>query len=148
MNTKNLWIASISGALLTALVSNVPVLGLINCLLCAGFWGGAIFSVWLYRRINGTLIAGQGLPIGALTGLLAGLLGIVISFGGHAGIQSLFNAGSQVLPLAALQSIQQTASMGILVFAFIGLLFNLGFGAIGGLIGEAIFKDKSSLQVE
>ena len=53
MNTQNMWIACLSGAVLTTVVSNLPFIGIVNCLLCAGFWGSAIFSVWLYRRLSG-----------------------------------------------------------------------------------------------
>ena len=39
MNTRILWIASLSGAVLTTLVSNLPLIGFVNCLICGGFWG-------------------------------------------------------------------------------------------------------------
>ena len=87
MNTKNLWIACLSGAVLTTLVSNLPLLGFVNCLLCARFWGSAIFTVWLYRRLSGSVTTGQGARIGALTGLLAGALGFTLSFIGLSGTQ-------------------------------------------------------------
>jgi hypothetical protein len=52
----------------------------VNCVLCASFWGSAIFAVWLYRRLNGSLTIRQGVNIGVLTGLLAGLIGFGLSF--------------------------------------------------------------------
>ena len=42
---------------------------------CGGFWGSAIFAVWLYRRLTGAVTIRQAVNIGLLTGLLAGLLG-------------------------------------------------------------------------
>ncbi len=80
MNTRNLWIASLSGAVLTTLVSNLPFIGFVNCLICGGFWGSAIFAVWLYRRLSGAVTIRQGVKIGLLTGLLAGLLGFRLEF--------------------------------------------------------------------
>ncbi len=93
MNTKNLWIASLSGAILSLLVSNLPYIGFVNCLLCGGFWGSALFAVWLYQRLSGTLTVRQGVKIGALTGLLAGLIGFALSFVGLAEYRSAGSAG-------------------------------------------------------
>ena len=101
MNTKNLWIASLSGAVLTTLVSNLPFIGFVNCLLCGGFWGSAIFAVWLYRRLSGAVTIRQGVKIGLLTGLLAGLLGFGLSFAGLAGAQGFLNSAQSLLPADA-----------------------------------------------
>jgi hypothetical protein len=97
MNTKNLWIASASGAALSLLVSNLPIIGLVNCLLCSGFWGSAIFAVWLYQRLGGMVSIRQGIKIGALAGLIAGVIGFALSFVGLAGVQGFLNT-AQVLP--------------------------------------------------
>ena len=45
MNIVSLLIASLIGAVATTALSNVPYLNLVNCLLCAGFWVGAIGSL-------------------------------------------------------------------------------------------------------
>ncbi len=71
MDKKNLWLAAACGAVLTTLLSNLPFIGLINILRFAAFWGSAIFTVWLYRRLSGAVTVGQGLKLGALTGLSA-----------------------------------------------------------------------------
>ena len=139
MNTKNLWIAALSGAVLTTLVSNLPLIGFVNCLLCAGFWGSAIFAVWLYRRLNGTLTVGQGVRIGALTGLLAGVLGLILSLVGLAGAQGFLNGARQFLPADATQGMNDIPAWGGWIFNLLGVIFNVGFGAMGGWIGGAIF---------
>jgi hypothetical protein len=138
MNTKNLWIATLSGAVLTTLVSNLPLIGFVNCLLCAGFWGSAIFAVWLYRRLNGTLTVGQGVRIGALTGLLAGVLGLILSLVGLAGAQGFLNGARQFLPADATQGMNDIPAWGGWIFNLLGVIFNVGFGAMGGWIGGAI----------
>jgi hypothetical protein len=144
MNVKNLWIASLSGAVLTTLVSNLPIIGLVNCLLCAGFWGSAIFAVWLYRRQSGTLTVGQGVKIGALTGLCAGVLGFLLGFIGLAGAAGLSTVFNSVLPADATQGMNSVmASWGSIVFNLIGALFNIIFGTVGGFIGGSIFKTAS-----
>jgi hypothetical protein len=140
MNTKNLWIASLSGAALTTLVSNLPFIGLVNCLFCAGFWGSAIFAVWLYRRLSGTLTVRQGVGIGALNGLLAGILGFALSFAGLTGAQGYLNSYSQLLPQDALQGMEEVPEWAGLVFNLVGVLFNVIFGTLGGWIGGAILR--------
>jgi hypothetical protein len=140
MNTKNLWIAALSGAVLTTLVSNLPFIGFVNCLLCAGFWGGAIFAAWLYRRLSGTLTIRQGVRVGVLTGLCAGLLGFALSFAGLAGAQGFLAGAEQFLPADALEGMDDLPAWSALVFNLVGVLFNLIFGAVGGWIGAVIFR--------
>jgi hypothetical protein len=140
MNTKNLWIAALSGAVLSLLVSNLPLIAFVNCFLFAGFWGSAIFAVWLYRRLSGTLNAGEGVRIGALTGLLAGLIGFALSFVGLAGLQGLMNSAGAFLPADATQSIEEFPAWAAIVFNCFGILFDIGFGALGGWLGGIIFN--------
>jgi hypothetical protein len=143
MNQKHLWIASLSGAVLTELVSNLWLLGLVNLLLCAGFWGSAIFSVWLYRRLAGAVSPSQGVKIGALTGLCAGALGILLSFAGLAGAQGFMNTASQFLQADALQEMQEIPAWAGWIFNTVGFIFNLVFGALGGWIGGLLFKPRA-----
>jgi hypothetical protein len=140
LNNKNLWIASLSGAALTTLVSNLPFVGFVNCLLCGGFWGSAIFAVWLYRRLSGTVTIRQGVNIGLLTGLLAGLLGLILSFAGLTGAQGFLNSAQKFLPADATQGMNAIPAWGALVFNFLGVVLNIGFGALGGWIGGIIFN--------
>jgi hypothetical protein len=142
MNKRNLWIASLIGAVLTTLVSNLPLIGFVNCLLCGGFWGSAIFAVWLYRRLSGSLTVRQGVNIGVLTGLLAGLLGFSLSFAGLAGAQGFLNGARQFLPADATQGMTDLPAWGNMIFNLFGVLFNVGFGALGGWIGGSIFNPK------
>jgi hypothetical protein len=139
MNTKNLWIASLSGAAVSLLASNLPFIGFVNCLLCGAFWGSAIFAVWLYRRLGGALTRRQGVQIGLLTGALAGLIGFALSFAGLAGAQGFLKGAEQFLPPDATQGMDELPAWGAWVFNFLGILFNVGFGALGGWIGAIIF---------
>ena len=132
MNEKNLWTACLSGAVLTTLVSNVPFLDMINVLCFAGFWGGAIFTVWLYRRLNGTLVAGQSVRIGLLTGLFAGILGFALSFLGVSGLQGLMNELGE--------DAESIPAWGAVIFNLFGVLFNIVFGVIGGWVGGLLFR--------
>jgi hypothetical protein len=140
MNTKNLWIASLAGAGLTTLVSNLPWIGFVNCLLCGGFWGSAIFAVWLYRRLSGTVTIRQGVIIGLLTGLLAGLIGFGLSFAGLAGAQGFLNSAQKFLPADATKGMTDVPAWAGYIFNFLGVVFNVGFGALGGWIGGILFN--------
>jgi hypothetical protein len=118
MNNRNLWIACLSGAVLTTVVSNLPIIGLVNCLLCAGFWGSAIFAVWLYRRLSGTPTTRQAVGIGALTGLIAGVLGFLLSFAGLAGAQGFLTSYGKLMSPDAMKGMAAVPAWG-------GILFNL-----------------------
>jgi hypothetical protein len=139
MDTKNVWIASLSGAGLSLLVSNLPFIGLVNCLLCSGFWGSAIFAVWLYQRLGSALSIRQGIKIGTLAGLVAGVIGFGLSFIGLAGAQGFLNSAQQFLPADATQGMEDIPAWGEYIFNFLGVLFEVGFGALGGWIGAVIF---------
>jgi hypothetical protein len=148
MNVKNLWIACLSGAVLTTLVSNLPLIGFVNCILCAGFWGSAIFAVWFYRRMGGTPTMRDSVRIGLLTGLLSGVLGFLLSFAGLAGAQGILNNAQPFLPADATQGMSDIPAWGGVIINLVGVIFNVGFGALGGWIGGTIFNpDRKSKQV-
>jgi hypothetical protein len=146
MNDKNLWIACLSGALVTTLVSNVPFVDMVNFLCFAGFWGGAIFAVWLFRRLNGALTAPQSVRIGLLTGLLAGILGFTLSFLGVSGLQGTMNELGTVLPAEDMQDMESIPLWGALVFNTCGVIFNVVFGMIGGWLGGLLFRSDRLVQ--
>jgi hypothetical protein len=149
MNTKNLWIASLSGAALSLLIANLPYIGFVNCLLCSGFWGSAIFAVWLYQRLGSVVSIRQGVRVGALSGLIAGIVGFALGFVGLAGAQGFLNSAQQFLPADATQGMEDIPAWAAYIFNFLGVLFEVGFGAFGGWIGAMIFdpnrKNKKEL---
>ena len=137
MNTRALWIASISGAVLTTLFSNVPFIGIVNCVVCAWFWAGSVFAVWLYRRLGGAMpTMRQGLTIGALTGLLAGILGFALSFAGLSGLQGMM----QGLPADVTSGMKDIPAWGVIAFNVTGVVFNVVFGTLGGWLAVMIFN--------
>src|SRR5512136_1838204 len=121
MNVKNFWIASLSGAALSLLATNLPIVGFVNCLLCAGFWGSAIFAVWLYRRLSGTVTLGEGIRIGTLSGLLAGAIGVLLSFTGLTGMQALLSGFERTLPPGTLGDIPAIPGWAGTVFNLLGM---------------------------
>jgi hypothetical protein len=138
MNVKNLLIASLVGAVASLLAVNVPFLNLINCLLCVGFWGSAVLAVWLYARMTGAVTLKDAVIIGLATGLATGILGLVLSFIGLAGGAALANSIQAVAPDAQIDLPEGSG----LIFNLAGVLVDIVFGAVGGLIGGFLFRKK------
>jgi hypothetical protein len=149
MNTKNILITGLVGAVITLLLTNIPFINLVNCLICAGFWIGPLFATWLYKRMTGTLSTKEGIWVGVTAGVIAGVIGFGLSFLGVTGIAGLAN---QVNRFASPEGQIDMSGLegGILntVGTFFGVIFDIVVGAIAGLIGAAIFKDKKQIPVQ
>jgi polyferredoxin len=143
MNTKNLIIASLIGGLISIILSNVPVINLVNCLLCAGFWLGPLFAVWFYKRQSGTVTLGQGAAIGALAGVWAGVFGLFLALFNLAGFASMIETYAQFMPPDAVDMDPSLLGAMGWLFNFLGVGFDIVVGTIGGLIGGAIWKEKT-----
>jgi hypothetical protein len=143
MNTKNLFIASLIGALVTTALANIPIVNLLNCLLCLPFWSGPLLAVWYYKRQTGAVSMNHAISVGALTGLFGGVLGFLLSLVGMAGASGLVNQMGKYLPAESIPP-ELLAGPTAFLFTFAGVLTNIVFGVIGGLIAGAIFKEKPS----
>ena len=144
MNTKNILITGLVGAIITLALTNIPFVSLINCLVCAGFWVGPLFATWMYKRMSGTLSTKEGVWVGVTAGVIAGVIGLLLSFVGIAGAAGVINQFNSMVP-AEDQIDMSGAEGGILniVISAFGVVFDIVVGAIAGLIGAAIFKDKT-----
>lgn len=140
MNTKNLWIAALIGAVVTTFFANFPVINVLNCLVCLPFWGGPLLAVWFYKRQSGTMNMNQAISVGLLAGFLAGALGFLFSLIGMAGAASLVGLLNQYMQPEDMP-IWLTGA-GALMFTLIGVITNIIFGLIGGMVGGAIWQDK------
>lgn len=142
MNTRNLLIAGLIGAVVTTALANIPIVNLLNCLLCLPFWGGPLLAVWFYkRRTGGPLTLKDAIVAGTVAGLFAGGLGILLSFVGMAGASGFANQMNQVLPEGSVPPEMVSGGAAVL-FNVMGVITNIVFGLIGGLIGGSLFKDK------
>jgi hypothetical protein len=146
MNTKNLLIASGVGGLMTVGLTNIPILNLLSCLVCVSFWIGPVFAVWLYRRLEGQVTLNQGLAIGAIAGVIAGVIGLLLSIVNLAGVGDMAEMIRQMTPTMSEQDYQNLQALFsgpmLILFNILGGLITAAFGAFGGLIGGAIFKPK------
>jgi hypothetical protein len=144
MNTKNILITGLVGAVITLALTNIPFVNLINCLICAGFWLGPLFAVWLYKRMTGTLSTKEGVWVGVTAGVIAGIIGFLLSFAGLAGAAGLINQINAVSPSTEpidLSGVE--GAVGNVILTLVGVIFDIIVGAIAGLVGSAIFKDKA-----
>jgi hypothetical protein len=142
INNRSLLITALIAGLAMGVLSSLPIINLLNCLLCAWLWLGGIFAVWYYRRENpGSITLGQGALIGAAAGLAGALVGTILTWliGGAGLAQALINqremlgeAGEMIFPVVA-------GGLGMIFSLLFNLIFYPLFGAIGGLIGASIF---------
>ena len=149
MNTKEILIAGLLGAVITLLLTNIPFVSLINCLLCAGFWVGPLFGAWFYKRRTGSVNITAGIWVGVVAGAIAGVIGLVLSFFGAAGASGIINQINMLLP--AQDQISMGGAEGVIegtIFTVLGIFVDIFFGVIGGLLGAAIFKGKSQPQAQ
>ena len=139
MNTKYLLAASLAGGLISTVLANTPYINLINLLVCAGFWIGPIVAVWLYRRLGGTLTLGQAVVTGMLAGAWHGLFGLALSQVGLAGAGSLLNEVRPFVPAEDWPNLETALTgAGGMLFNLAGVVIDVAFGFIGGLVGGAI----------
>ena len=143
MNTKNLLLAGLVGAIITLALTNIPFVNLINCLICAGFWVGPLFAVWLYKRMTGTMSTKEGIWIGVTAGAIAGVIGFLLSFVGLSGAAGIVNqVNSFMSPADKIDMTGVEGAVGNIVITLFGVIFDIIVGAIGGLVGAVIFKNK------
>jgi hypothetical protein len=141
---KNFLLAGLAGGAAMALLTNLPVLALGNCLLCLWVWGGGMFSAWLYKRLQGSVTLNQAGWLGAIAGLLGGAASGLITFTLGTGTGLLPGQVASQLPLEYAEQLQ---SMGMLqemvaTFALLEVFAFVFLGAIGGLIGGLLWRDK------
>ncbi len=148
MNTKNILLTGLVGAVITLVLTNVPFINLVNCLICAGFWVGPLFATWLYKRLSGTLSIKEGVWVGVAAGVIAGLIGFLLSFLGVTGIAGIVNQlNSMMSPEDQIEMGGLEGTLFNVVGTLIGVFFDVIVGAIAGYIGALLFKDKTQTQI-
>jgi hypothetical protein len=140
MNTKNAFAACLIGALINAIFIYAPILNLTNFLLCAPLWASAIFSVWLYKRINGSLAFWHGVIIGLVIGLMTWiieLLSILILLSGGTRLME-----ASVSVISAVPALYHPTNILLMLFTLFGAEAEIVFGVFGGLAGGLLFRTK------
>lgn len=140
LNMTDALISAAIGGVAITLLTMVPILNLINILCCLGIMLGGFAGTIFYQSRNSIDV-----KKGALIGLFSGLVGGVIIAVAYI---IMYVAMPAMLNQRATQIMAQTGTtmaLGILVAVTIAVEFvlSIGFGTLGGLIGGAIFKNKS-----
>jgi hypothetical protein len=151
MNNRILVPALIAGVAM-AILSNLPILLIGNCLLCGWIWGGGILAVWLYRRNNPgeAITSGDGVKLGLLAGLIGGIIGAVLALTLGDAIMKQTLAQMSSMPQFAdnpqmaemLKTMTESGGFGVLG-AITNFIVYIVFGLIGGLIGAALLKNRT-----
>lgn len=139
-----MFIAAAIGGLVMAVLSSVPILSLINCLICAGLWIGGIVAVWFYKRQTGQLVsAGRGAAIGAVAGVIGAILAtlVTLAFGG-AMLESMIAADTTGTLRDSMGGFVGTGVTTAIAFITNIILYPL-FGAIGGGAFAALTQPKA-----
>lgn len=145
-NSSMFFAAGVAGAV-AGLASSLPIINLLNCLLCGWIWIGGIAAVYLYNgREPIKLQPAQGALVGALAGVVASIVTVVLSMAlGGFGV-----AAASLNDPEIAQYLDQFGGREVVggLAASFGLVCNVviygGFGALGGLIGAALFKNKTA----
>lgn len=156
MTPNRLKAAAIGGGA-AGVASQIPGLSFVNCLCCALVVGGGMLAVFLaLRNEPATEKApyGDGALIGALAGVVAAIVGAIVLIP----IAALFGdpmeqtlrmlEGLEGMPPEVLDALgggdaaEAARSLALIGFV-VTLAVNVGFGAIGGVIGAAVFHKKT-----
>lgn len=143
-STSLLYAAGIAGGA-AGLLSSIPLVNLVNCLLCGWLWIGGMAAVYLYNnRESVQLPSAQGALVGAAAGVIAALVGAVLGLllGGFGVAATSLSDPEFSQYLDQVGGADAVAGIATSFGLICSVVLYGGFGALGGLIGTAIFKKK------
>jgi len=140
----------IAGAI-AGVLSAVPLVNLLNIICCLWILVGGVIGVYILKSDSGRKIEyGEGALIGLLSGLVAAVVSTVLNTllalaGLNIGMMMMQRMINRFPEFEQFRDMMSAARVG--VFSIItGLLFSLvifgAFGALGGVIGTAIYGKK------
>jgi len=141
--------ALIGGAII-GVISAVPGLSFINCFCCAGIILGGFFSVYFYKKnlIDMELTYSDGALLGMLTGIFGLIIGTVLTSIIGTNIELILE---QVLEYAhelppeaedIIRRLRENSGQLFMLNVATGLILNIIFGLLGGILGVAILGKK------
>jgi hypothetical protein len=147
MNTRSFWLSVLISGLVIGLLGGLPLVNLINCILCIWVWMGGVLSVSLYWKDQpGEAVATvwQGAGLGAVAGLIGAFVAALVfavtgplhfSFFDNLWRAAQFGGSPPFWTVGIWEII-----ISALGFLFVDLVLYPLFGAIGGLIAASIMK--------
>ena len=146
MNTRAFLLSAGIAGLAAGILGNLPLLNLVNCILCVWVWLGGVLAVYLYRRYRPAdpgLTAAQGAGLGAVTGLIAAVVGFVVFLVSGSLSLPLMERMARAFQLEGDLPLQTGGWGGMIVQALIFLALDLVlyplFGALAGMIAANVF---------
>lgn len=142
--------SAVIGGVIGGVLSSIPLLNILNCCFCLLNMAGAIIGLQMYlkenpqEQLSNGDAASCGAISGATTGVVAGILGMIVSAatGGGANLAAL-----KALPPDVARNIGPMMAGGILwglIAIPIGMIIYGAFGALGGVLGMTLFfKDRA-----
>ena len=150
MNKRSMWLSVLIAGAVIGFLGNLPVLNLVNCILCIWVWIGGSIAVLFYRRFQGGLVVpttGQGAGLGALSGLVGALIGFLVFLVTGPILTSIFNSLATALQAQGDMPFKPGAPGGNVgaaaVFLAVDLVLYPLFGALGGLITASLMKQRA-----
>jgi hypothetical protein len=147
MNTRSFVLSALIAGVVIGFLGNLPILNLINCALCVWVWFGGGVAVFLYSRFEQgtvTLSTAQAAGLGAISGFIGDLVGVVVFAATSTISIPMFNSlarslqweGDLPFRVGGLGDIIGTAFMFLVIDA---VLYPL-FGALGAMIAASLLK--------
>ena len=147
------------GGIIMGVISSIPVLSLVNCLCCAGVMFGGFMAVFFYKKElmpgMAPLTSSDGLQLGALAGVFGGIVGalltlVMLKVVGNVNGQMIMNmleGFRESIPSENWDQMQTDilAEEVSALKLILGLVIDVIFGLLGGLIGYSILKPKQEL---
>jgi hypothetical protein len=150
MNTRSFLLSALLAGLFIALFGNIPVINLVNCILCLWVWLGGALAVYLYQRFQrggAGLSGGQGALLGAVSGLVGAVIGLPLYLVFSSVLNKLFSQLIDILQIQGGNPFRTGTGTSILVQGLIWFFFNLVlyaiFGAVSGLITASLLWKKA-----
>ena len=142
------------GGLFIGVLSALPIVNIGNCCCCLWVIAGGVLAAYLRQQNSPYQIpASDGALVGLLAGLIGGIVAAVLSIPFQAmtgGLQqqilSRVLSNNPDMPTEVRDTLERLARGGALrtgaavIGAAIGILIDVVFGMLGGLLGVAIFK--------
>ena len=147
MNTRSFLLSALIAGTVIGILGNFPVLNLINCGLCIFVWVGGGLAVFLYRRFEhgeGILYTLQGAGLGAVSGFIGDLVGVVVFTVTSPISIPIFNSLARSLQWEGelpfkMGSLGDILGSAFTFFVIDAVLYPI-FGALGGIIGASLTK--------
>ncbi len=104
--------------------------------------GGALGS-YRYRKLNETILAGNGVLVGTLTGVMSSVLSFIV---GLVVVLGLVGSAFKSDTLGVIQQLQSEYGVGLYFLGiFLGyFLISVVFSAVGGLVGAMVLNKRES----